>query len=65
MVTSSTQIRGRVEQARRTQQPRGFYNAHEPTRVLRKLCALDDAGERGLEMAVRPWDFRPARTTGF
>ena len=32
---------------------RGFYNAHIPVRQLRKLCALDDAGERTLEMAVR------------
>ncbi len=35
------------------QQKRGYYNAHIPSAVLRKLCALDDAGERTLEMAVR------------
>ena len=31
----------------------GFYNAHIPVRQLRKLCVLDDSGERTLEMAVR------------
>ncbi len=41
------------ESARALQQTRGFYNAHIPARQLRKLCALDDAGERTLEMAVR------------
>jgi magnesium chelatase family protein len=46
-------MRGRVERARTIQQQRGFYNAHIPPPVLRKLCALDDAGERTLEMAVR------------
>ncbi len=51
--TSSSEMRGRVEQARALQQKRGFYNAHIPSRVLRKLCELDDAGERTLEMAVR------------
>lgn len=51
--TSSAEIRERVEQARAIQQRRGFYNAHIPPAALRKLCALDDAGERTLEMAVR------------
>ena len=51
-MTASAEICSRVEQARRIQQARGFYDAHVPTRVLRKLCALDDAGERTLEMAV-------------
>ena len=32
---------------------RGYYNARMPARVIRKICALDDAGERTLEMAVR------------
>ncbi len=49
----SSEMRERVEAARRTQTQRGFYNAHVPARELRKLCALDDAGERTLEMAVR------------
>jgi hypothetical protein len=28
---------------------RGYYDANVPSVILRKLCALDDAGERG------PW----------
>ena len=55
--TSSADLRARVEQARRVQQARGFYNAHIPPRLVRKLCALDDAGERTLEMAVRRMGF--------
>lgn len=51
-VTSET-IRERVEQARERQNARGFYNAHIPVRLLRQLCALDEAGERTLELAVR------------
>jgi magnesium chelatase family protein len=50
---SSAEMRGRVEGARAIQQRRGFYNARIPSRQLRKLCALDEAGERTLEMAVR------------
>ncbi len=50
---TSAQMRARVEAARAIQAARGFYNAHIPHRVLRKLCELDDAGERTLEMAVR------------
>jgi magnesium chelatase family protein len=50
---SSTEMRERVGQARTQQQRRGFYNAHIPNRQLRELCALDEAGERTLEMAVR------------
>jgi len=50
---SSAQIRERVIVARGIQQSRGYYNADIPARALRKLCALDDAGERTLEMAVR------------
>jgi magnesium chelatase family protein len=55
--TSSAEIRARVEQARRLQQMRGYYNAQMPARLVRKLCALDDAGERTLEMAVRRMGF--------
>lgn len=51
--TSSEEMRERVLRARQIQSERGFYNAHIPHRALRKLCALDDAGERTLEMAVR------------
>lgn len=51
--TSSSEMRARVCAARDVQRQRGFYNAHIPHNLLRKLCALDDAGERTLEMAVR------------
>jgi magnesium chelatase family protein len=57
VVTSSAEIRSRVEQARSVQQARGFYNAHVPARLVRKVSALDDAGERTLEMAVRRMGF--------
>ena len=50
---TSAEIRSRVEQARATQRERGFYNSNIPVQHLRKLTALDDAGERTLEMAVR------------
>jgi magnesium chelatase family protein len=50
---SSADIRRRIERARAVQQARGFYNSQIPARLLRKLCELDDAGERTLEMAVR------------
>jgi magnesium chelatase family protein len=50
---SSAQIRERVEQARAVQRERGFYNSQIPPSQLRTLCALDDSGERTLEMAVR------------
>jgi magnesium chelatase family protein len=46
-------IRARVQRARSIQQARGFYNSQIPVRTLRKLCELDEAGERTLEMAVR------------
>jgi magnesium chelatase family protein len=46
-------MRERVMAARDMQQRRGFYNAHIPTRELRRLTALDEAGERTLEMAMR------------
>jgi magnesium chelatase family protein len=49
----STQIRERVESAREVQRQRGFYNSQIPPSQLRHLCALDDSGERTLEMAVR------------
>ena len=42
-----------VERTRAIQRARGFYNAQLPTRHIRKLCMLDEAGERTLEMAVR------------
>jgi magnesium chelatase family protein len=39
--------------ARSIQQQRGFYNAQIPHASLRTLCALDEAGERTPEIAVR------------
>lgn len=50
---SSAQIRERVEKARETQRARGFYNSQIPASQLRTLSALDESGERTLEMAVR------------
>jgi magnesium chelatase family protein len=51
--TTSAEMRARVEAARAVQRSRGFYNARIPARLLRTFCALDEAGERTLEMAVR------------
>src|SRR5579863_1868743 len=51
--TTSDEMRARVEAARAIQRRRGFYNARIPARLLRTFCALDEAGERTLEMAVR------------
>jgi magnesium chelatase family protein len=50
---SSAVMRERVCAARDLQQSRGYYNAHIPAGELRRLCELDAAGERTLEMAVR------------
>ncbi len=50
---TSDEIRERVDKARAIQQERGYYNSRMPTRLIRKECALDDMGERTLEMAVR------------
>jgi len=50
---SSADMRARVERVRAVQRARGFYNSQIPARQLRKICALDDAGERTLEIAVR------------
>jgi magnesium chelatase family protein len=50
---NSASIRERVEAAREIQRARGFYNSQIPHSQLRVLCALDDSGERTLEMAVR------------
>jgi magnesium chelatase family protein len=50
---SSATIRERVEQAREIQRNRGFYNSQIPQKRLRELCALDESGERTLEMAVK------------
>lgn len=50
---SSAELRERVEQAREIQRGRGAYNSRLPSSQLRTVCALDDTGERTLEMAVR------------
>ena len=50
---TSEQMRERVVRARARQQARGYYNAHLPPQLLIKLAALDEAGERTLEIAVR------------
>ena len=42
-----------MERARAVQLARGYLNAEMPSSLIRKRCALDDAGERTLEMAVR------------
>jgi magnesium chelatase family protein len=47
------QIADRVSEAPAKQSARGFYNSDIPVQLLRKLCALDEAGERTLELAVR------------
>jgi magnesium chelatase family protein len=44
------QLRGRD---REIQNGRGFCNAYIPPGQLRRLCALDDAGERTLDLAMR------------
>jgi magnesium chelatase family protein len=46
-------MRARISAAREIQARRGSINAMLQPRALRKLCTLDAAGERTLEMAVR------------
>jgi magnesium chelatase family protein len=50
---SSADMLGRVERAREIQNARGHVNSRMPTRLIRKQCALDETGERTLEMAMR------------
>jgi len=50
---SSSEMRQRVEATRAIQLARGFYNAYIPPARLREVCALDAAGERTLELAIR------------
>ena len=50
---SSADIRDRVQRAQALQLERGFLNSRMPSQLIRKQCALDDAGERTLELAVR------------
>jgi len=55
---SSDKIRERVSRARRIQVerfagvPNVFCNAHMQTKMIRKFCKLDDAGESLLKMAI-------------
>jgi magnesium chelatase family protein len=49
----TAEMRARVERARAIQAQRGFANSQIPSRELRRLCRLDDAGEKTLEMAIR------------
>ena len=51
--TTSAEMRERVLRARQVQHRRGYYNSAIPSRDIRKLCALDEIGERMLEMAMR------------
>jgi magnesium chelatase family protein len=50
---TSAHIRERVLAARERQCRRGFYNANIPPALIRTVCAVDEGGERTLEMAVR------------
>ncbi|HVW85023.1 MAG TPA: YifB family Mg chelatase-like AAA ATPase [Bryobacteraceae bacterium] len=50
---SSADMLVRVERARMLQQARGYTNSKMPARLVRKECALDETGERTLEMAMR------------
>ncbi len=50
---SSEEMRDRCERAAEIQRRRGYINARMPARSIRKICALDEAGERTLEMAMR------------
>jgi magnesium chelatase family protein len=53
MSESSAAMRDRVEAARERQRRRGSVNALIPAKGLREYCALDAAGERALEMAMK------------
>jgi magnesium chelatase family protein len=53
MAESSEDMRARAARAREIQEKRGYSNSRMPTRMIRKQCALDETGERTLEMAMR------------
>ena len=53
MTVSSEDMRERSQRAAEVQRARGFSNARMPTRAIRRECALDETGERTLEMAMR------------
>jgi magnesium chelatase family protein len=50
---SSEAMRERAERTSEIQRARGYTNARMPARSIRKDCALDETGERTLEMAMR------------
>jgi len=50
---SSADMLLRIEEARKIQTARGYTNARMPSRMIRKHCALDETGERTLELAMR------------
>jgi len=50
---TSAEMRERVTRSRVVQTKRGFYNSQIPVTEMRGVCALDEAGERTLELAVR------------
>ena len=50
---SSAEIRAAWNALASSSRCAAFYNARMPARLIRKHCALNDAGERTLEMAVR------------
>ena len=50
---SSGDMLVRVERARAVQAERGCTNSRMPTRMVRRQCALDESGERVLEMSMR------------
>ena len=50
---TSANMRARVDKARTIQRARGCTNSRMPTRLIRQQCALDETGERTLEMAMK------------
>ncbi len=50
---TSAHMRARVDKAREIQRVRGCTNSRMPTRLIRQQCALDETGERTLEMAMK------------
>jgi magnesium chelatase family protein len=53
VAVSSAAMRERAERTSEIQRARGYTNARMPARSIRKDCALDETGERTLEMAMR------------
>ena len=53
VAVSSEAMRERAERTSEIQRARGYTNARMPAQFIRKDCALDETGERTLEMAMR------------